>query len=51
LRRLSWRTPAADLALEASAEVGPADEQHARFRELINGRPVPPVRLSDELLL
>ena len=50
VRRLSWRTPAADLALEASAEVRPADEQDARFREQINGRPAPLVRLSDELL-
>jgi hypothetical protein len=50
VRRLSWRTPAADLLLEASSEVRPINEQNARFRDLVNGRPVPLVRLSDEPL-
>jgi hypothetical protein len=45
-----WHTPAGVLALSAGKSVKPAAEQDRLFRETLNGKPVPLVRLSDERL-
>jgi hypothetical protein len=45
-----WRTPSGVLELTGSTRIAPAAEQNAAFRERIDGKPVPLVRLSDETL-
>jgi hypothetical protein len=47
---LDWRTPAGHLQLQGGITPAPIDIQTARFKELIDGRPVAVVRLSDQLL-
>jgi len=50
LSHLEWITPAGALGLDASTHVLSAEEHGKLFKETINGKPVPQVRLSEERL-
>jgi hypothetical protein len=49
--RLTWATAAGELTLAGGATVASADEQNKAFQAMIDRRPVPLRRLSDERLL
>lgn len=48
--RAEWKTPAGQLAVSGATRVAEVGRQDLVFREELNGRPVPLVRLSDERL-
>jgi hypothetical protein len=47
---ITWSTPDGTLALNAPAAVSDVETQNRSFRELRNGQPVEPRRLSPEML-